>query len=63
MDSLWPFLFLSGICCVVPAGSFTMGLLIGRRGSPLHIKFGWKANKSKEPQEKEEAFRWEEASS
>jgi hypothetical protein len=62
MDNLWPFMIVTGLCCVWPMSTFAIGILIGKKGSPLHIDFGWKRNKAPKPHAESDAFRWEESS-
>jgi len=49
MDNAAPWLWTSAICCVIPAAMLTLGVMIGRHGSPIKLNRGWLNRSKKTP--------------
>lgn len=39
MDSVWPWVITSGLCCVLPIGALLTGIWIGRKGIKVRSPF------------------------
>jgi len=52
MRDIVPLLLLVLNCCVGPIAVFSLGIFIGRHGSPITLNRGWLAGRTRPGQEK-----------